>query len=96
MPQRELPRANPAMNANHDSANDVLPEGTTIHKREDGAVIKRVVIQKPTAKDGSKSGADYSEVRIDSRQDHDMIARGEVPWYVKHLKPKTKTQEVPK
>lgn len=87
--QRELPRAKAHVSLAHDSLRDVLPEGTTIEKRADGSVWLIEQLVKPTGKDGKQLGPDRSERRIDSRQDRDMIARGEEPWYTKHLRAKS-------
>lgn len=86
MPQREAPRSNPHMSLSNEVLKDKLPDHMKIEQRSDGSVWIIEELTKPTNKDGKQVGPDRSERRIDSRQDRDMIAKGEEPWYMKHIR----------
>lgn len=66
------------------SLSDNAPRGLTqfqrIERREDGSVWMVETFPK-----GEKAGPDYSEKRVDSNQDRDLIAKGGTPWYEKFI-----------
>jgi hypothetical protein len=82
--QRKLPTTSAPMSPKFEAMREKLPEGTTIVKRGEAVYLIEKLI-KPTNAKGEQLGPDTSEIRIDSRQDRDMITKGEMPWYQKHL-----------
>ncbi len=62
---------------------DGMPEGWTITRRNDGAVVVRIPSIKtphPTRPE-IMVGPDYSEVRVDSDKDRDARLKGQTVWY---------------
>jgi hypothetical protein len=74
-----------------------LPEGWTIYRREDGAVIIRQPgIKTPHPRNESiMVGPDYSECRVDSDKDRDRRLKGGTVWYDALLKAAEKAAKKP-
>jgi hypothetical protein len=74
-----------------------MPEGWTIYRRDDGAVIVRIpAVKTPHPRNPEiMVGPDYSECRVDSDKDRDLRLKGGTVWYDTVLKAAEKSAKKP-
>ncbi len=61
------------------------PEGGEIIERDGGVYVRVPGAGRTNAEGKAIKGVDFTEVRVDSRDDAAHLARGDAPWYAARL-----------